>query len=211
MTAVPHVIIDDFLPEETHHGLLAHVLAVGDFVPGKVQAHGKHDHAPDFRRGLHSDDRLGSFEKPFRSAVNERLGDIRTGLAMPPFDRAGFEIQLIAHNDGDFYAAHRDVFTGKDRLLTPGDRVITLVYYFHRQPRGFSGGELRIFPFGAQPPLTVEPRDNRLIAFPSLMMHEVLPTVVPDRDFANSRFSVSCWISRVRPDAPQMAEAAATA
>ena len=210
MTTVPHVIIDDFLPDRVHHGLVQHVLTVADFTQGKVRIDGRDDHAPELRRGLHSDDRLGAFLAPFRKAVTDRFDDLRDGLKMPQFDRSGFEILLVAHNDGDFYAPHRDVFTGKERLLTPGDRMITLVYYLHRAPRAFTGGELRIFPFGDSPPLLVEPRDNRLIAFPSFLLHEVRPIAVPDRDFANSRFSVSCWLNRARPAAPADAERSLT-
>lgn len=198
MAAVPHVLLDDFLPAAVHQGLLAHTLNVNDFALGRVVADGQTDYRPDARKGHLSDDRLGPHLPAFRTALHRAFGAIYPALGMAAFDLAEIEIRLAAHTDGDFFSPHRDTLTGSDRRFTMRDRMITAVYYFHQQPRAFAGGELRIYPFNATAPLLVEPRDNRLVAFPSFMLHEVLPVTVPGGGFANSRFSVSCWYDRNR-------------
>jgi SM-20-related protein len=199
MAAVPHVILDDFLPEDLHSGILAHVLAVEDFAPGRVITQGQSDYRPDLRKGHLSNDRLGAHLPGFLAALRATFGAICPAVGMAPFDLAEIEIRLAAHTDGDFFSPHRDTMTGSNRNIQGHDRMITGVYYFHRQPKAFAFGELLIHPFGTEPPLVVEPRNNRLVAFPSMLVHEVTPVAVPDGEFANSRFSVSCWFDRYRP------------
>jgi Rps23 Pro-64 3,4-dihydroxylase Tpa1-like proline 4-hydroxylase len=66
----------------------------------------------------------------------------------------------------------------------------------------FSGGELRIHRLGAKPGdfgHDIEPRQGRLVVFPSWWPHEVLKVRCPSGNFADSRFSVNCWIHRQRP------------
>ncbi|WP_256098241.1 2OG-Fe(II) oxygenase, partial [Streptomyces sp. MnatMP-M17] len=47
---------------------------------------------------------------------------------------------LNVHNDGDFYRSHQDT----SAEFAPR-RLLTFVYYLHRTPRPFGGGELRVF------------------------------------------------------------------
>ena len=75
---------------------------------------------------------------------------------------------------------------------------MSAVYYFHVQPLGFSGGELVIHPFGLSEASVIEPRDNRLVVFPSFALHEVLPVVCPNDGFASARFSINCWLRRAK-------------
>jgi SM-20-related protein len=199
MATVPHFIADNFLPDAVHQGLLQHVLNVEDFASGKVIANGKNDYQPEVRKGQLSNDNLGPYLHVFRSALHAAFVDIRIATGVAQFDLAEIEIRLAAHSDGDFFSAHRDSFTGVDRMHTRSDRLITSVYYLHQLPRRFQGGELHIHPFDRSAPAVVEPCDNRLVAFPSFMLHEVLPVSVPSGKFADSRFSVSCWFDRERP------------
>jgi SM-20-related protein len=198
MASIPHYIADNFLPDAVHQGLLAHTLNVDDFAAGKVVAKGASDYHPDARKGQLSNDRLGPYRSAFRAALLSAFPDICLATGVAQFDLAEIETRLAAHTDGDFFSPHRDSFTGSDRGQTRGDRLITAVYYFHQTPRKFVGGDLHIHPFDKSTPAVVEPHDNRLVAFPSFMLHEVLPVTVPSGDFAASRFSVSCWFDRER-------------
>lgn len=198
MGSVPHYIADNFLPDAVHQGLLAHTLNVDDFAAGKVVAKGTSDYYPDARKGQLSNDRLGPFRPSFRAALLTVFPAICVATGVAQFDLADLEIRLAAHKDGDFFSPHRDSFTGNDREQTRGDRLITAVYYFHQTPRRFQGGDLHIHPFDRSAPTIIEPRDNRLVAFPSFMLHEVRPVSVPSDDFADSRFSISCWFDRER-------------
>lgn len=200
MATSSHVIIDDFLPGGLHGDLLDHVLALENFESGSVLAHGKYERKPDIRQSRDSSDNLGPFQLAFSNAVRDRFGDLCRDLGITTFPIARFEILLAAYGDGDFYAPHKDTFIGSDRLLSNEDRILTLVYYLHRRPRVFEGGALKIYPLGNQPPVVIEPVDNRLVAFPSFMVHEVLAVSLDDKTHANSRFSVNCWLNRARPD-----------
>ncbi len=198
MASVPHFIADNFLPVAVHQGLLAHTLTIDDFASGKVIANGASDYLPAVRKGQLSNDRLGPYRPAFREALLGAFPEICIATGVAQFDLAEIEIRLAAHSDGDFFSAHRDSFTGNDRDETRGDRLITAVYYFHQTPCAFQGGDLHIHPFDKSTPAVVEPHDNRLVAFPSFMLHEVLPVSVLGRNFADSRFSVSCWFDRAR-------------
>ena len=60
--------------------------------------------------------------------------------------------------------------------------MVSGVYHFHREPKALSGGGLRLHRFGAT------------LKAP----HEVRPVACPSMAFADSRFSVNCWIYRPR-------------
>jgi SM-20-related protein len=198
MGSVPHFIADGFLPDAVHQALLARALSVNDFAAGKVISKGTSDYYPDARKGQLSNDRLGPLRPAFHAALISAFPDICAATGVARFDLLEIEMRLAAHKDGDFFSLHRDSFTGSDRAHTRGDRLITAVYYFHQTPRAFRGGDLLIHPFDKSAPLVVEPRGNRLVAFPSFMLHEVTQVTVPSGDFADSRFSVSCWFDRAR-------------
>jgi SM-20-related protein len=206
MARVPHVLIDDFLPAEQHAALLAHVQAVEDFAPARTIAQGKLDYNFTHRRGQLSNDRLGPHLPAFRAAMLDAFETFPGALGMSPFKPAAFEIRLAAHGDGDFFKPHRDTMVGEERAFSPHDRLITAVYYLHRQPRRFTGGDLLLHSFDKSPALVIEPRDNRLVAFPSFLMHEVTPLAVPSDEWADARFSVSCWFDRERPTASSAAD-----
>lgn len=195
MVAVPHCILDDFLPEDLHRDLLAHCLAVDDFDRGKVLVAGELGYHADLRQGYISANRLGGQLAPFRQRLDAAFAQIAGAIGIKPFAYPDIEFRLAAHGDGDFFKPHRDTFVGKDRLAG-GDRLITAVYYLHGQPRGFKGGELRLHPFGPGEAVAVDPRDNQLVAFPSFAIHEVSPVEVPSGAFADSRFSVTTWFRR---------------
>lgn len=108
------------------------------------------------------------------------------GLELP--DEPRIEHQITAYRDGDRYGAHRD-----DEGRDPAGRSLTYVYYYHRWPRAFRGGELILCPDDAAQ--TIEPRCNQLVFFPSAWSHEVRPVAAPS-DFGACRFSVNGWLWR---------------
>jgi len=120
-------------------------------------------------------------------------------LDLAPFEISDIELQLTASNDGEWFKAHRD---GGQGVVT--NRELTFVYYCHREPRAFSGGELRMYgPFedGEQPggtgaSQTIVPMQNSIVFFPSHYLHEVLPTRCPSRQFADCRLTYNGWLHR---------------
>ncbi len=196
MPAVPHCLFDDFLPGKLHRDLRSHCMALDDFGRGEVLVDGALSYHPELRQGFISGNQLGGLLGPFRARLDAVFPEMAARLGIKPFPYANIELKLAAHGDGDFFKPHRDTFIGKDRPETGGDRLITTVYYMHAQPRGFDGGDLRIHPLGPGETVAVEPRDNRLVAFPSFAIHEVSQLQVPSRAFADSRFSITSWFRR---------------
>ena len=133
----------------------------------------------------------------FSQKIHAALPLVLDQLAIAPFQPTQIETQLTAHNDGHYYRVHND----SDSADTC-TRVLTYVYYFHHQPKAFTGGDLRVYDSHIQQNTyvqaesfhTVEPLDNSIVFFPSHVMHEVLTIHCPSRAFLDSRFTINGWI-----------------
>jgi Rps23 Pro-64 3,4-dihydroxylase Tpa1-like proline 4-hydroxylase len=142
---------------------------------------------------------LGSLGAELEAGVDKRLPEVLSRLGVEPFERARTQVNMIAYGDGMFYGKHLDT-TLKPR---PGQatRRITFVYYFHREPKSFRGGALRLYDVRQRESIDVEPQRDAFIAFPSWMYHEVLPVSCPSLVFADGRFAVNVWVTG-RPIVP---------
>ncbi len=153
---------------------------------------------PDWRRStVIYDNQLVDVARTLERAIRLRLPEVKTALAVPPFDIASFEIQLTSHNDGEYYKWHTDNGT-RDTAA----RVITFVYYFYGQPRKFSGGELVIYQPDAKPAV-IDPQNDSIVFFASHTRHEVKAVTCPSGQFEDGRFTLNGWIRRketVLPD-----------
>jgi Rps23 Pro-64 3,4-dihydroxylase Tpa1-like proline 4-hydroxylase len=78
--------------------------------------------------------------------------------------------------------------------MSGGRRRLTMVYYFHRLTRRFTGGRLRLFDLGGNQTIDLEPSHDSLLVFPSAARHEVERISCPGGDFADGRFSVNIWL-----------------
>jgi SM-20-related protein len=136
---------------------------------------------------------IGELENEIRTDVRRALPCMFDHLDIAPFEPARIELEMVAHGDGAFFSRHEDI------VIRPGMtnyRIISAVYYFHRSPKSFSGGVLRIHLIGGKPAsfVDVEPANDKLIFFPSWVPHEVMPVVCPSGRFEDSRFAINCWI-----------------
>lgn len=138
----------------------------------------------------------GEQREIFAEAVRARVSEILAATGVPDWSPKHMQVDLAAHRDGDFFRTHTDTLTGKNRRDEV--RMVSAVYYVHRQPRGFSGGELVIRDVRGQSENAIKPLHDRLVVFPSFLPHEVAPVEVPGDSFANARFSINCWLNRVR-------------
>lgn len=197
---VPFLIRDGFLDREELSGLLDYTLAHEDeFGPSGLidpkTLSGMID--PEFRRSLGLAD-LGRYREMITNSIESTLPHILAELRRAHFSSSLIETMLVASNDGEFFKRHND--TG----CAHRTREISFVYYFHREPRAFQGGELRIYTSFVRAIVTrtpvraedIAPLQNRMVFFPSSMMHEVLPVQCSSRAFADSRFSVTGWIHK---------------
>lgn len=169
------------------------------FVPTRVGPTGMRKIAENMRIS-----RVLSDMGPWRDALEERfravMDDAAHALGLGAIDLAMVELELVAHGDGAFYTRHVD--TSTTQINARSDRVLTGVYYFHRHPRGFSGGELRLHSIrpveqGGQF-VDIVPERDMLLLFPSWAPHEVRPISCPSGEFAHSRFAINCWYRQRR-------------
>ncbi len=202
----PFARILDFLPADEHQRLFDWALSIhDDFQPATV-SRGQSDRElrvdPELRIALTAR-KLGPLEELLRDRLLRALPDLMASTGTRGEPPTSLELELAAHGDGAYYCPHIDIPVGADRKplgARPGeDRVLSAVYYFYAEPKRFSGGELRLYPFGPIDEanhVDLEPARNSLVAFPSWLPHEVRPIQVPSGRFEDYRFALNCWYCR---------------
>jgi Rps23 Pro-64 3,4-dihydroxylase Tpa1-like proline 4-hydroxylase len=190
----PYVRIPGFLSDEENRAVLDFAIRKQpDYEASKVDTG-----LPDYRRSRVLM-RLEDLGVDFDGRVREIVPDALSYFGIPVPAGSKLETQLATHNEGGYYRIHND--NGSPRTAT---RVLTYVYYFHRQPIAFKGGQLRLYDTRlessrqrpAETFVEIEPENNMLLLFPSRLMHEVLPTYCSSRDFADGRFTLNGWVRR---------------
>lgn len=132
------------------------------------------------------------WKKIFIDRLKLHLPHVTASLRLPGFHFQSAEIQLTASNDGDFFKRHADADHNDDRVAP---RLLTFVYYFHRLPKPFSGGDLLLYGPDAGGQVTaVTPRNNCLVSFASNCWHEVDIVRCPSGTFGDSRFTINGWL-----------------
>jgi hypothetical protein len=97
------------------------------------------------------------------------------------------EAVISRYGNCEFYKRHQD--TRKDRITY---RLITLVYYVNKLPEQFTGGSLTLWQ--GDDCLSVEPKHNRAVVFPSFTFHEVQSVHMSNDNFEDGRFSINYWM-----------------
>lgn len=118
-------------------------------------------------------------------------------LGIDPLSLNALECQVTAHGDGDFFAIHTD--NGMPEIA---HRRISYVYYFHREPKQFSGGHLNLFHtlfrdgYGQCGRLAaaIDPPRNGLMIFPTFVFHEVTPIQCASGALADQRLTLNGWL-----------------
>lgn len=192
----PHRVFTEFLSAPQHAAMLDWSLANEPrFKPAQLNE-GRID--PQIRRSLVLRD-LGNLREILQERIEAIVAEAIRDLRVTPFVPSEMEFELAAHNDGAHFAFHADTYTGGGSGQR-SDRMLSGVYYFHREPKAFSGGELRLHRLGAAHDddgyLDLVPTQNSFVIFPAWAPHEVRPVQCPSREFADSRFAVNCWIRR---------------
>jgi SM-20-related protein len=194
----------DFLTKRELRGLTKYVLArEADFKASTVIPDGVPDAETDlsYRKSRVLYD-LGEYAALIQGRLLGLLPEALMRFRRQEFPIANVDIQLTASNNGDFFKVHRD-----NSSVEPLDiplREVSYVYYFHTEPKAFTGGQLRLYNSVdgevqnsvEQRARTITPQQNTIVLFPSLYDHEVLPVRCPSGEFENSRFTVNGWIIR---------------
>lgn len=188
----PHHVLEGFLSTAEAECLLAHAARhEAAFTPTRVGTHAERRVSPAIRVSTSVRD-LGEFQPLLRRRLRGMAEELAALLRLSAFATSRVELELVAHGDGAFYRRHIDTRTVAD---TDHIRVLSGVYYFHRQPKGFSGGALRLYAIGDDDRFVdIEPTHNTLLVFPAWAPHEVRPVSCPSGEFMDSRFAINCWL-----------------
>ena len=195
------VVLDEFLAPQELAELTAFTLEhESDFQASEVLSPHAEDGVVNYehRRSRVLMD-LERYQDVMLGRIKSVLPDVLKRLDMEEFSMAGVEAQITASNDGDYFHFHAD--NTSDRVAS---RYLTFVYFFHREPRQFEGGELRIHDARLEDGnyvsegsyQTIAPRQNQIVFFPCQLMHEITPVRCSSQRFADSRFTMNGWLRR---------------
>ena len=192
----PFVVLKDFLEPGLRNDLLAYAIANEERFEPSALFDGRRESAMRVSHMLRD---FGPAKDMLRDRFSARLAELGGALRVAPFEPFRLELELVAHGDGAFYKRHLDTRTG-ERATGRSIRLISAVYYFHAEPKAFSGGALRLHSMdmagGEGDFVDIEPAQNTLVAFLSWAPHEVLPVSCPSRRFCDARFAVNLWAHR---------------
>ncbi len=163
------------------------------FVPARVSDN-KEDYRHSFTLGAPD-----ALRQLFVAKITAVMPEVMPQLRLGQFALGAIACQVTASVDGSYFKAHTDA--GANETYK---RQFTYVYYFNREPKGFTGGELRIYDdtirngklAATESFQAIEPRHNSIVFFQAAVMHEVMPVHVPSKQFRDSRFTVNGWIER---------------
>ena len=187
----PFVRLTNFLPPERCDGLLE--LATANrrrFGPAMV---GYGDVKPDARRGFHADRQVVRQVRPwFLPKLRTALPEVLTRVPVGDLGDCAVELKMTAS------LAQSDFKLHQDRNKRHPQRRLSWAYYFHRQPRRFSGGDLLLHdssPSGDAGSIIaftrLAPLHNSIVFFPSSCFHQMTPVEGEPDDFANCRFALN--------------------
>ncbi|NJP12525.1 MAG: proline hydroxylase [Leptolyngbyaceae cyanobacterium RU_5_1] len=192
-----YVQIENFLNADEVNDLLDYTLVNEHrFEPAKVRV----EYESDERKAvvLWRREHFADVADFMSRRVHRVLPEVLPKLKVVEFPISRTEVQMTAFRDGNYFKQHRDNYWQDSR------RKLSFVYYFHRQPKPFTGGELRLYDSmiedGCYEPAesfkTIEPWHNSIVFFHSRNAHEVLPIRCPSQQFRDSRFTVNGWLHR---------------
>ena len=163
------------------------------FFPARVS-----DNRDDYRHSLvlSAPDALRQL---FVAKITAAMPEVMPQLRLGQFALGKIDCQVTASVDGSYFKIHTDA--GANETYK---RQFTYVYYFNREPKGFTGGELRIYDdmvrngklASTESFQVIEPRHNSIVFFQAAVGHEVMPVHVPSKQFRDARFTVNGWIER---------------
>lgn len=193
----PYVQIDNFLSEKEKSELINYSLEKqANFVDtGTVTNTAYH---PDHRKSVVLY-QFPEVSEIFLRRLRKTIPFVLNKLGMGLFPISHIEAQLTAHNDNNYFRLHNDNGTPET-----ANRELTYSYYFYREPKPFSGGELLLYDrtiynssyYPSDSFHTIEPRNNSIVFFLSQCYHEVLPVTCVSQAFADSRFTINGWVRR---------------
>jgi hypothetical protein len=187
------LVVRDFLALDTRASLLNDILGLEKkFTPSTINDRNSGKNVVNSERRISTvlyEADIPNVKTLFVEKIRDRLPEVCARLAIAPFEPARFECQATAHHDGAFFRRHTDSAAGRNV-----GRILSFVYYLWREPRLFSGGNLKFYGPDGKASKQVEPDDNSIVFFPSVLEHEVTPVTCLSKSFADGRFTVNGWV-----------------
>jgi Rps23 Pro-64 3,4-dihydroxylase Tpa1-like proline 4-hydroxylase len=194
----PYLVLHDFLDQAMVTDLLDYAVSrQSDFTPTQLRSKTV-DPTVRISTGLRD---LGTFRQVLETRILGLLPTVIAQLRVSGVDEPTLETELVAHGDGAFYKRHIDTKTAHNWDISR-IRILSGVYYFSAEPKGFTGGALRLHAIGSKAGedfVDIEPARNSLLVFLSWAPHEVLPVSCPSQRFIDSRFAINCWVRGRKP------------
>ena len=138
---------------------------------------------------LYSRRTVSTLADPIRKIIARENNAITETLGIAPIRQYVTKCDCTVFQDGDFFLKHQD-FAPYEIF----QKKYTWVYYFHKEPRSFQGGDI-IFYDGDEVVGQVTPISGMLIVFSASTSHEVSTVQVPTQAFADSRFALTGFVS----------------
>lgn len=191
-----YLIVDDFLDADERAELVEWPLGnVGSFQPTDYDNVDGTAVRRSVAIGARDDFASGRALTKIRRLLTGPVGEWLIGES-PAYEWESME--FCATGDAGLFARHSDA------THPFGWRQCSFLYYFHRTPKRFEGGELAIYGLRGDltatdhPLVAVEPRDNRLVVFhTAATWHEVRPVRCDTGNLADGRFVLSGEFGRV--------------
>lgn len=185
------MIVNSFLPADVLEALRENIFSRADEFQTSRLGGGRSDPGrvdPEVRRSrvLYH---VGAPGQEFLARVREIVPAALTELGLRPLPTASIQLQATSTNDGEFFKPHLD-----NKHPATMRRWLSFTFFLHREPRGFSGGQLRMR--GAGRWQSIEPQANRIVLFPPGVLHEIAPVTCPTKAFTDSRLTLNGWFVR---------------
>ena len=197
LRAAPFALRADFLcPAEQEKLHVATSAGAEAFESAKISRKGLLER-PEYRLALVAKRSLLHEIRPwFTARLRAVLPDVAARFGVSRVNDRDIEVSLTATPAGGFYRIHRD--DSDDPEDPDRTRAIGYVYFCHREPKPFAGGELLLYGtcpatrrFAAGRFSRIDPVRNTLVLFPSCYYHEILPVHCESGRFEDARFTVN--------------------
>ena len=197
----PFVRMTDFLAPGQCDRLMALARAGrGRLTPAMVGA-GPHVRVdPEVRMTFEADARTRQEFRPwFLPMIRNVVPEVLARLRMEDGGRYRTVLRMRVYPAGGYYWAHQDNMK---------NRKLSFVYFFHPEPRRFSGGDLLLYDADADTAACpfkafsrIVPLCNSIVFFPSRAWHQVAPVSCDADDFESGRFVVNGHLEKRGGDA----------
>ena len=149
---------------------------------------------PEVRITLQADDQVfQDFSPWFSQKIRSCVPEVLARLRMEDIGRYGIQMNMRVYPTGGFYRAHSDGLFDPDH-----PRKLSFVYFFHREPRRFSGGDLLLYDTDTDTARCslgvfsrIVPLRNSIVFFPSGSWHEVTPVQYETDNLEDGRWAVN--------------------